>query len=111
MSGSQLIALFTLSVFWLSSFSYGGATDIFGEMPSSVVRLEKSKFVQLPNLARTEQVKVGAKQDNSPEKTPVHWLHFTTPALKLTWKIFPGNPRECAHRLAPSLTGIVVLQI
>lgn len=111
MSGLRLITLFTLSAFWLSSFSFGGATGISRDACSSSTRLEKPKLVQLLTFARTEQVKVGTNQDNSPEKTPIHWLRFTSPALRTVWQISAVKPSEHVRRLAPSLTGIVVLQI
>lgn len=111
MPGPQFIALFTLSVFWLSSFSYGGAPSIFCDIPSPIAQLEKSKFVQLPTLARTEQVKVSANQDNSPGKTPIHWPRLAAPTLEIVWEISAVQATKPAHRLAPPLTGIVVLQI
>lgn len=106
----RFIALLTLSAFMLGLSSFGSATRMVRE-GSSPARIEKQKLFHLVALARVEQVKSIASQDDDSGKTPINWLPFAMPVLKTTWRLTALSPALHVPRIAPSLTGIVVLQI
>jgi len=74
-------------------------------------RIEGKKIVQLVALIRVEQIKTVTSPDHNQGETPINWLSCTAPATKTNWRIVAGLPITSSSRLAPSLTGIVVLQI
>jgi hypothetical protein len=105
----RLIALLTLPALLLGFPSFSSA-DVTSQ-PSAPARIEGRKIVRLVALARVEQVKSIANPDSRPAKTPINWLPFTAADLKMIWQIIAVFQATQVPRFAPSLTGIVVLQI
>ena len=106
----RYIALLTLPALLLGLSGFDGA-NLHGSNANEQVRVECQKVVRLAVLARVEQIKTVAAPDCSPGKTPINWLPFTAPVLKTTWRIVAVVAATHVPHFAPSLTGIVELQI
>lgn len=106
----RFFALLTLSALLLGLSGLGGV-DVSSGNSNTQTRVEGHKVVHLAVLARMEQNKTVASPDNNPGRIPINWLSFAVPAIKTVWRVAYVLLVTSEQRLAPSLTGIVVLQI
>lgn len=106
----RFIAMLTLPALLLG-FSGLGCADVSAVNANAQARIEGKRIVQLVILTRVEQLKTVASLGHNQGKTPINWLSFTAPVIKTIWRIAAVLPVTHVARFAPSLTGIVVLQI
>jgi len=110
MSYLRFIAWLMLPVFLLGSPSLGSEA-VSASGPNPHARIEGKKISHLVTWARVEQVKSVTYSDCHTGKTPINWLPFAAPVVETTWQISAVVSSAHIPLLAPSLTGIVVLQI